>query len=591
LVDFLEIAAYVFTADCATNRGEEWQEESVESWDRDFSFVIPVRDLEFWCNSAIANQLQQLLCFMSDDKYTFTFVPLKSDSRGLQEYIEFGENQNWPFKKPARVVMFSGGLDSLAGAVESAIEDKPLLLVSHRSATTLDARQQKLFGELEHMFPGKLVHVPVWVNKNEGLRRESTQRTRSFLFTALGTVAAELVEADGVRFYENGVVSLNFPVAGEALRTRASRTTHPVTLHLLQELCSKVLDRPFAIDNPYLFKSKTDVVQTLVSNNAAHLIANTCSCAHLIFSQKAQRHCGSCSQCIDRRFAIVAAGLEKYDAETDYASDVFFGPRKEGYEQNMAIDYTRHALELEQRTESDLVEIFNAELSRAVRFQERRSKAAEQLIDLHKRHGRAITRVLKKMIQDHAELLAKGAINKDCLLALVLGTNLGISSPGKLGDRPPLDSHRDSLAVMEGKLDLLLNKFGHLNKRPHKPKRKKLTKHDTVIFAAIKMGHEGLGYCSFLQNCGVVPRWTEGPASYGKAYKEGNPWRKKIQDEKTRARVRMSEYSQSEIAEALNKYLPAEFEQISALINSRNSQLASKTSIASTRTNTEPSAN
>jgi len=53
----------------------------------------------------------------------------------------------------------------------------------------------------------------------------------------------------------------------------------------------------------------------------------------------------------------------------------------------------------------------------------------------------------------------------------------------------------------------------------------------------------------------------------------------------------MSEYSQSEIAEALNKYLPTEFEQISALINSRNLQLASKTSIASTRINTEPSAN
>ena len=114
--------------------------------------------------------------------------------------------------------MFSGGLDSLAGAVETARKGERLVLVSHRPVTTLDSRQKRLFSELKTEFPDQLIHIPVWVNKSGGLNRESTQRTRSFLFAALGTVVAESINAGGVRFFENGIVSLNFPVADEVVR-------------------------------------------------------------------------------------------------------------------------------------------------------------------------------------------------------------------------------------------------------------------------------------------------------------------------------------------------------------------------------------
>lgn len=49
LIDFLEIAAYVFSADCATPRGTEWTDKnSTEPWTRDLAFVIPVRQPDFW---------------------------------------------------------------------------------------------------------------------------------------------------------------------------------------------------------------------------------------------------------------------------------------------------------------------------------------------------------------------------------------------------------------------------------------------------------------------------------------------------------------------------------------------------------------
>ena len=362
---------------------------------------------------------------MSDDTYSFTFVPLKQD-RVEQHYFEFTEREDWPFHAPERVVMFSGGLDSLAGAVETASTGAHVVLVSHRSVSTLSSRQKKLFDELEKQFPDQLVHMPVWINKDEKFGRESTQRTRSFLFAALGAVVAEPLGAGGVRFYENGVVSLNLPVAEEVLRARASRTTHPLSLHFLRSLCSAITGRDLAVDNPYLFKTKTVVVEVLASNKAPHLIGHTCSCAHLMFKSNARKHCGTCSQCIDRRFAIMAAGLQEYDSEADYVSDVFTGPRKNGYEKSMAVDYTRHGIE-QNRSKSELAVLFNAELGLAVRYGGKRSEAAERLVSMHKRHGKAVTDVLAARIAERSEELAVGTMESTSLLALVVGRNLGLS--------------------------------------------------------------------------------------------------------------------------------------------------------------------
>lgn len=245
------------------------------------------------------------------------------------------------------------------------------------------------------------------------------------MFAALGTVVAEPLRAGGVRFYENGVVSLNLPVAEEALRARASRTTHPVTLHHLEALCTAVAGRDLIVDNPYLFRTNTEVVEVLASHNVQDLIGSTCSCAHLMFKSKVQKHCGTCSQCIDRRFAIMAAGLEQHDSKSDYVSDVFTGPRKEGYEKKMAIDYTLHGIELQNRPESELAILFNAELGRAVRYAQRRSESAETIIAMHKRHGKAVADVLTKMIAERSGDLAMGTLDPTSLLALILGKNLG----------------------------------------------------------------------------------------------------------------------------------------------------------------------
>jgi hypothetical protein len=142
----------------------------------------------------------------------------------------------------------------------------------------------------------------------------------------------------------------------------------------------------------------------------------------MMFKTKVQQHCGSCSQCIDRRFAVVAAGLQAQDLKTDYEIDVFTGPRKDGPEKSMAIDYTRHALELSQRSETELAARFNMELSRVARYEPKRGEAVGQLLAMHKRHGETIFAVLKEVLMAQAEPLLQGKVHKSSLLALALNS-------------------------------------------------------------------------------------------------------------------------------------------------------------------------
>ena len=487
----------------------------------------------------------------------------------MQEYFEFGDSKDWVFHGPERVLMFSGGLDSLAGAVETASSGGKLVLVSHRPVTTLGSRQKKLFQELLARFPGQLVHVPIMLNKNVRFGQEPTQRTRSFLYAALGTVVAESIQAGGVRFFENGIVSLNLPVADEAIRARASRTTHPVALHLLESLCSEVTGRKFVVDNPYLLKTKTDVVSSLATNGAADLIRHTCSCAHMMFKSRSQWHCGRCSQCIDRGFAIMAASLAEYDPESDYETDVFIGPRKEGPEKNMAVDYTRHGIELSQQSESELTALFNAELSRAVRYEQKRSQVAEQLISMHKRHGESVAGVLQEKIREQAENIVKGNIDVSSLLALVVGRKHLASDQGETTDGSMIQLQSATADKLGRSIEMLLARIGKPSSRSTR-KREKLGKRDTVLFAAILLGLEGPKYCAFLHDHGIRPKWSDnGPDVYPKSYQLGEPWRKKVQDEKTRAKSRMSRHSDAELAEASNIHLPEQFHKISGLLRTR----------------------
>jgi hypothetical protein len=116
----------------------------------------------------------------------------------MQSYLDFQPEAESP-KEVDEVVLFSGGLDSLAGAVVESIRDKRrVALVSHRANPKINSKQKLLVNGLAKRCQETLFHVPVWIQKGETLDREYTQRTRSFLYAALAAIVARAFGLRGI---------------------------------------------------------------------------------------------------------------------------------------------------------------------------------------------------------------------------------------------------------------------------------------------------------------------------------------------------------------------------------------------------------
>lgn len=433
IVDLLDIAAYVYAADCNTERGHAGVDtDGKRTWSRDFHFVVPVKDLAFWRDQSVSKELMRLLGRLSNDRFHFDFVGKPSKDR--QQVFQYGDNPDWPFHHPERVLLFSGGLDSLAGAVETAATGKNVVLVSHRSTPTIYKRQRDLLARLRAAYPSsRMLHVPGALNLTKELQsREPTQRTRSFLFACLAAAVAKSTEAGGIRFFENGVVSINLPVADEVLGARASRTTHPRTLHDYQSFLRRVLETEIVVDNPFFWNTKKDIVEKVAASPDPHIISLSRSCAHSRFTTNSSWHCGTCSQCIDRRIAVVAAKAEEYDQAHDYEVDVFTGPRKEGYDQNIALDYIRLAKNLSELGPDGISRSYSDEILEANRFLGNNRQSAERLCGFLNRHGQIASDVLAAQIAKNSNRFIAGDLAPSCMIRLVAGNQHQVDGSQRL---------------------------------------------------------------------------------------------------------------------------------------------------------------
>jgi hypothetical protein len=78
---------------------------------------------------------------LSDDRFDFKFVPSDAEPAAAP-WFSFGTHDGW---QADRVIMFSGGLDSLSGALEEMVEQgNRVALVSHFSATKISKVQKDL---------------------------------------------------------------------------------------------------------------------------------------------------------------------------------------------------------------------------------------------------------------------------------------------------------------------------------------------------------------------------------------------------------------------------------------------------------------
>jgi hypothetical protein len=114
---------------------------------------------------------------------------------------------------------------------------------------------------------------------------------------------------------------------------------------------------------------------------------------------------------------------------------VFRGARKQGPDKNIAVNYARHAMELNVASENEIATKFAAELARAARPHPPIRESAARLVALHKRHGEIVMEVLRQEVKRAAAELVQGTLDESSMLRLVAGQQHRVSTWKRYADR------------------------------------------------------------------------------------------------------------------------------------------------------------
>ncbi|MBA4078774.1 MAG: hypothetical protein C0508_27345, partial [Cyanobacteria bacterium PR.023] len=141
--------------------------------------------------------------------------------------------------------------------------------------------------------------------------------TRCFVFVVLAALAARRLGHNRiVHLAENGQMAIHLPLSKARIGAFSTHTAHPEFLELVQPILSDLLQRNVVIENPFLYKTKGEVVSILTPKHQ-HVLEKSISCWKRVMNSK--NHCGECIPCIIRRIS-----LEHNNIFLDeYARDLF----------------------------------------------------------------------------------------------------------------------------------------------------------------------------------------------------------------------------------------------------------------------------
>ncbi len=291
-MDLLRIAASAFAADRASARGTH------ENVCRNFILDLPVINLAKLL--PVSRQIEAILRLLSQDGW---------DIRMRQEAGQPETSFSLPVHS-GRTLLFSGGLDSLAAALEFGKGKQPLGLISHRTKNPVTDAAQKELAALLTTNKYNVVHQQYFVSSRNGgptnLKhdQENSQRTRSFVFLMLGALTARRSGRYEMLFLaENGQMAMHLPLNHARVGAFSTHTAHPDVLVEMEKLLGQILGAPLKIRNPYVHKTKKEVVEIIV-NDLPKAIPLATSCWRNARMTGGARHCGECVPCYIRSIAI-----------------------------------------------------------------------------------------------------------------------------------------------------------------------------------------------------------------------------------------------------------------------------------------------
>jgi 7-cyano-7-deazaguanine synthase in queuosine biosynthesis len=301
--DLVIFATGVFLADRTIKRRKGWH--------RDIELEVPVYDVDRW--EPLSDHFAETLELLSSDSWRLRFTPRPDPRNGT-----VGRHP-----EVDRVLLFSGGADSLCGAIQSLAKGERLLLMSHWDWAGHSAVQRRLARRLGKRYPDQITLHRIHLSRRRtqigggAFGDEPTRRTRSLLFLSLGLAEASVEPAAPLWVAENGYAALNPPLAGERRGALSTRTTHPLVLSRLRDAV-RALGGRAGFENPFAFQTKGDMyaqaAATLGKDDAESLLALSHSCSHVRYAQGTgyppETQCGVCFGCLVRRAAFHAAGID-----------------------------------------------------------------------------------------------------------------------------------------------------------------------------------------------------------------------------------------------------------------------------------------
>lgn len=312
VTSFLLLSAMVYTIDRSVNR----ERYSEDGWSRLFEvdFILPAAEIYM----ANKEQIEGLLSYLTGDYWTCSFasVPLV----GIPQWSE-----SHYFDDVKQVNLFSGGMDSLIGAIDSMerVENGTIFLASHNDGSMGGPKsdQERLLRRFKHKYFGKFKTFGSPIRIEPEFSQDSTCRSRSLMFIAIALQVAVFRNVDIV-IPENGSVSLNYPLSPSRRASCSTRTTHPVMLMKLRNLLAS-MGLQIKITNPYEFMTKGEMVNTCVNQTyLLEVLSDSNSCGKRarkqFFKDNHQAtHCGRCMPCMYRKAALVG-----YPDRTDYGMTI-----------------------------------------------------------------------------------------------------------------------------------------------------------------------------------------------------------------------------------------------------------------------------
>ncbi len=302
-LELLLLAALVSIADTKISRSQASQ----DGWTREIGIYLPVANASIW--QAAKPVLERMLRFLTGDIWVIDFRPWVGNLGRPTS-----QSPLLPPKFKA-ISLFSGGLDSLIGAIDKLDEGvEELFFVSHGADGSISRPQEDLFKLMSSHFPQsapKRLRLPTGRVENifPDLAGENSTRGRSFLFIALAAFAGSAIRAPfPIYVPENGLISLNVPLDQTRLASNSTRTTHPFYFHRWNELL-KILGVQGTVQNPYWNCTKGEMIlhcrRPDVLKATAHMSISCAKPAHGRWEGSSEKHCGYCLPCIIRRASFL----------------------------------------------------------------------------------------------------------------------------------------------------------------------------------------------------------------------------------------------------------------------------------------------